>query len=357
MKLEDEVFQKTHPDFSRLEAAGFVKSGEEYRYSETILGGEFRTDIRITPDGKLSLRVFEQALDEEYLAIHIVSHRGSYVSRVREACRALLEKIRDTCFIKAPFLSPQANRLARRIQETYGDAPEHLWPKLPGYAVFRNPDSKKWYGIVMNPDGRKLHRDAGETNILNIRAGAGRVPALLTEKGILPAWHSNRKHWITLVLDDTLPDEYIMQLVEKSRAFTARDAKTSSEKREWIVPANPKYFDLEKAFGKNRQILWKQKAGIVAGDTVYLYVGAPVSAIVYQCRVLETGLPYEYRDENLTIRRVMKIELQKRYDPAQFTFDTLKKYGIRAVRNARFMPGALSEAIKNTAGTAFPDGT
>ena len=348
MRLEDDVFKKTHPDFARLLCFGFAQSGNAYSYSEDIMAGTFRADIRVTTDGRLSLRLFERALDEEYLAIHITGHRGSYVSRVREACRELLEKIRDTCFVKDPFLFPQTNRLARLIGEKYGDAPEHLWAKLPGYAVFRNPASQKWYGIVMNIDGLRINREAGEKEILNLKAGADKIPELIREKGIFPAYHSNRKNWISLILDDTLSDESIMELVAQSRALAGQGTRFSLEKGKWLIPANPKYFDLEKAFRENPQILWKQGAGIAAGDTVYIYVASPVSAIAYRCRVLETGLPYDYRDKHLTIRNVMKIELEKRYDPAQFPFDALKKYGVRAVRGPRLLPPALHKALENS---------
>ena len=117
--------------------------------------------------------------------------------------------------------------------------------------------------------------------------------------------------------------------------------------KEWIIPANPDYYDIVHAFDDAREIEWKQGRGIKAGDTVFLYVGAPVSAILYKCRVIETDIPYHYSDENLTITAVMKIKLQKRYKPSQFTFEKLKeKYGIYAVRGPRGIPDSLSEALK-----------
>ena len=117
--------------------------------------------------------------------------------------------------------------------------------------------------------------------------------------------------------------------------------------KEWIIPANPDYYDIVHAFDDDREIEWKQGRGIKAGDTVFLYVGAPVSAILYKCRVIETDIPYHYSDENLTITAVMKIKLQKRYKPSQFTFEKLKeKYGIYAVRGPRGIPDSLSEALK-----------
>ena len=80
---------------------------------------------------------------------------------------------------------------------------------------------------------------------------------------------------------------------------------------------------------------------------IFMYVGAPVSAILYKCKVTETNIPYQYQDKNLTITALMKIKLLRRYDPGQFTFDVLKsEYGIYAVRGPRGIPNSLSEALE-----------
>ena len=77
-----------------------------------------------------------------------------------------------------------------------------------------------------------------------------------------------------------------------------------------------------------------------------MYVGAPVSAVLYKCKVTETNIPYQYQDENLTITALMKIRLLKRYDPDRFTFEKLKtEYRIFAVRGPRGVPNSLSAAL------------
>lgn len=78
-----------------------------------------------------------------------------------------------------------------------------------------------------------------------------------------------------------------------------------------------------------------------------MYVGAPVSAVLYKCEVTETDIPYKYQDRNLTITALMKIRLLKRYAPDQFTFEVLKsEYGIFAVRGPRGIPNPLSAALE-----------
>ncbi|MBP2652323.1 MAG: mmcQ [Firmicutes bacterium] len=80
-------------------------------------------------------------------------------------------------------------------------------------------------------------------------------------------------------------------------------------------------------------------------DIVYMYVAAPFSAILYRCLVVEVDIPYNYESKQLTIHRVMKIKLLERYNKNLFTFQWLKRYGIKAVRGPRNMPEALSVAI------------
>ena len=82
-------------------------------------------------------------------------------------------------------------------------------------------------------------------------------------------------------------------------------------------------------------------------DTILVYVGAPVSAILYRCKVNDVDIPYDYHSSELTITKLMKIKLIKRYKPEQFTFERLKaEYGIFAVRGPRGVPNSLSAALK-----------
>ena len=78
-----------------------------------------------------------------------------------------------------------------------------------------------------------------------------------------------------------------------------------------------------------------------------MYVAAPVSAVLYKCKVLETDIPYEHENKYISIKALMKIRLQKCYAPDRFTFEVLKEeYGIFAVRGPRGIPNSLSAALK-----------
>lgn len=247
-----------------------------------------------------------------------------------------------------------ATRLAvyEFIRETWGAEPEYLWARYPNYAIFRHTDNQKWFALLMDVPRVKLGLDLDEgtrADILNVKVTDPLLrDELLHQPGYLPGYHISSGGWVSVLLDGTVPMREVQSLLEKSHIATA-SGKTRAKNRpprEWLVPANPAYWDIEHAFDHTDEISWKQSSDIHVGDTVYLYVGAPVSAILYQCTAVKVNIPYDYQDADLTIRKIMQLRLVRRYAPRQFTFDTLKNdYGVRAVRGPRGVPNRLSVAL------------
>lgn len=237
------------------------------------------------------------------------------------------------------------------IKRKYKTKPEYPWRRYPGYAVFRHEDNGKWFALQAEiPGDRAGVPDMEYADVINLKVDDMFFRDLLIqEDGIMPAYHMNKMHWISVLLDGTVPKEKVFNLIDMSFLATASAKKKEKIRppKEWIIPANPKYFDIIHAFDDTDMISWKQGAGIRKGDTVFMYVAAPVSAVMYKCRVMETDIPYEHESKYITIKALMKIKLQKRYAPDRFTFDVLKKeYGIYAVRGPRGIPNSLSAAFK-----------
>ena len=237
------------------------------------------------------------------------------------------------------------------IKKKYRVTPEYPWKRYPGYAVFRHGDNRKWFALVMDVPGDKLGADTAECiPVINLKVDDLFFrDMLIRQDGIIPAYHMNKQQWITVFLNGSVKKEQVFELIDASFMATASAKKKQKIRppKEWIVPSNPKYYDVIRAFDDADEIKWKQGAGIKTGDTVYLYVGAPVSAILYKCRVTETNIPYDYRDDNLTIKELMQIKLLKRYAPEDFPFSVLKEeYGVCAVRGPRGIPNSLSAALK-----------
>ncbi len=236
------------------------------------------------------------------------------------------------------------------IKKEYGISPEYPWRRDPESAVFRHDDNKKWFALVMEVKREKLGLyGEGYVNAVNLKVNDMFFrDMLISQEGITPAYHMNKQHWITVVLDGTVAKEQLEDLIDISFTATASSKKKKSARgpKEWLVPANPKYYDIVHAFDEEEEINWKQGAGIKTGDTIFMYVASPVSAIMYKCSVGETDIPCDYHDRELTVKKLMRIKLIKRYDLSEFPFELLKnEYGIFAIRGPRGIPNSLSEVL------------
>ena len=252
------------------------------------------------------------------------------------------------------------------VKKKFNASPEKLWRRYPNYAVFRHEDNGKWFGIIMDVRRDRLGAAGGVqaadayggvpdpaeedwVDILNVKADDPiYADMLMQQEGYYRGYHFNKRNWISILLDGTVPFEEIRGMIDAGYLATAskQNRQKARPPKEWIVPSNPRYYDIVGAFEKAEEIDWKQGKGIKKGDTVYMYVGAPVSAVLYKCEVTETDIPYHFENRNLTITALMKIRLLKRYPQDRFSFKVLNdEYGIFAVRGPRGIPRSLSEDL------------
>ena len=338
MNIENEVFKRTSVNFKKLEKYGFKKNKDIYVFEKQFLNNDFKAIITIDNKGIISGKVIDLQVDEEYTNIR-TEMTGEFVNKVRESYRFVLEDIRKKCCETNYFISNQSNRINKYIKEKYNNEPEFLWDKFPGYGVYRNENNNKWYAIIMNLDLSKLDNGTGEVEIINVKLDENKIQKLLKQSGFYEAYHMSKTDWISIILNDTLMDEEIISLIEESYNLI-------SEPEEWIVPANPKYYDVVNAFNSCDEIIWKQSSDIHVNDIVYLYVADPYSKIMYKCKAIEVNIPYEYKDKNVSMSHVMKIKLLKKLENKDYTFEYLNKLGIKAIRGPRKIAKEVSEKIK-----------
>lgn len=106
------------------------------------------------------------------------------------------------------------------VRMQYGTEPEYLWPDSPDSAVLRG-GSGKWYGIILRVSRARLGLPGpGDADILNVKCAPTIVDALHTQPGFLPAYHMNKRHWISILLDSTVPDEDLLDLLSASHRIT-----------------------------------------------------------------------------------------------------------------------------------------
>lgn len=214
MKLSDHLFLRYVPIESSLSSYGFTERDNGFFFHALVLNGDFELQIFIR-DKKVAAKLIDVGYGDEYVRIDEEGEVGGFVASLKDECEKVLTDIRDRCFKKVYFIHPQTNRVCDKIMEKYRSLPEFLWDSDPDYGVFRNQTTEKWFGIVMNIKWDRLIKGAaGTVEVLNVKSD--NVPGLLTENGVYPAYHMNKKHWVSVVLNDTLDDEKIFEMIEKS---------------------------------------------------------------------------------------------------------------------------------------------
>lgn len=109
--------------------------------------------------------------------------------------------------------------------EQYGVAEEHVFQTLPEAAVLRRGDNRKWFGLLMPVEAKRLGLNGDTVEVMNVKCDSRLVSTLRQERGFLPAYHMNKENWITILLDGSVPMEHIQWLLDMSFDLVASSKK------------------------------------------------------------------------------------------------------------------------------------
>ena len=114
------------------------------------------------------------------------------------------------------------------IKSQYGTETEFPWEGDPFSCVFRHCDNRKWFALIMRVRKDRLGM-AGDTPVdcMNLKIDDPVLHDMLCHSdGIIPSYHMNKRHWITVLLDGTVPGPKVFELLDVSyRATMSRRKK------------------------------------------------------------------------------------------------------------------------------------
>ena len=118
----------------------------------------------------------------------------------------------------------------------------------------------------------------------------------------------------------------------------------------FVVVGNLQWFDIIKHFKNNKTVIWKQVSKGKIGDEVYIYVGRPLSRLVYKCRIKHINVdakdvnylsPYVGR-RNLSY---MELELLRELPMEGLELQQLLVNGLKTVQCATMIADKLKSYI------------
>lgn len=211
------IFNHKTPNRSKLIKYGFKPDNGKYVYMTEILDNQFKMAVTIAENGAVDTTLYEKETDEIY-TLHLVSRAsGEFVGRVREEYEKVLKDISDNCFEPDAYNNDLTHEIIEYVRNKYNDEPEYLWQKFPTNAVLRRKDNQKWYAALMIVPKNKLGLDSNENAaIIDIRFNEKELPLKIDGKRYFPGYHMNKKYWITILLDGSVPIEKICGYIDKS---------------------------------------------------------------------------------------------------------------------------------------------
>jgi len=222
MKLIDKIFNRSKLIEEKLIPFGFKLENNIYYYNKFI-NDSFELQI-IIKDNIIDGKLMDLDFNEEYNQINI-DNNGDFIGGLRAECEKILLDIRKNCYESQSFLFIQSNRISKLINDKYNVEPEFLWDNAPGYGVFRNPVSEKWFGIIMNINKKKFVKNEDYIiEVLNVNLGE-ESSNYINIDGIYLPYHMNKKNWISIILDETLNDNKIMELIDISYKISEKKNK------------------------------------------------------------------------------------------------------------------------------------
>lgn len=109
----------------------------------------------------------------------------------------------------------------KHAEKKYGTQPDYPFHHFPNYAALRHDSDDKWYGLVMNVPREKLGlTGSGEIDVLDVKCKPDNTERLHKQAGIIPAYHMNKDHWISILLDGSVSADSIWDLLDASFKLT-----------------------------------------------------------------------------------------------------------------------------------------
>ncbi|MDE6200596.1 MAG: MmcQ/YjbR family DNA-binding protein [Clostridiales bacterium] len=212
----ERIFKHYKPNFAKLQKFGFVMSDGAYIYDTAIMNGGFALNVKIT-SSDINTEVLDLATGDPYTLFLVEGAGGGFVGAVRTDYENVMLGIAEKCFDKYIFKSDYAQKLIQYVYDTYDDTLEFLWDKFPDNAIWRRKDNQKWYGALLTVTKDKLGLPSDEkVEIIDLRAAAEDIDAIVDGKKFFRGYHMNKKHWITVCLDGSVPLDEIQKMLDVS---------------------------------------------------------------------------------------------------------------------------------------------
>ncbi len=208
-------YKNIKPNGEKFICFGFSYENGVYFRSFEIAAGQLELKVELAPDKTLKACVYDTSFGEEYVLHKVKDASGAFVGAVKKQYEEIIASVLENCFDSDIYKTDQASLLQKYVFEKYASIPEFPWNDEN--SIVRREDNKKWYAAFLVIPSKRLGFDNDKkVEVVNIKAPPCEIERIVDNKSIFPAYHMNKKHWITVLFDSGLDFEEICQRVDES---------------------------------------------------------------------------------------------------------------------------------------------
>lgn len=222
MRVLNKYFDNKEIDFDKLLSYGFKKESNFFKLEKNVIDNKFKICVEINESVQKSYIIDLNTMDE-YFLVDVEDFNGSYVGKIRDVYDELINDIIKNCTTNNIFYQRQTIDILKYIKDTYNDDIEYLWDKFPNNGAIRNKDNKKWYAAILTPKLSNFGIDSDDLiEVIDLRYQKELIDKVIDGKSIFPAYHMNKKSWISVLLDGTIDNEIIYSLIDNSYDLSSK---------------------------------------------------------------------------------------------------------------------------------------
>ena len=121
---------------------------------------------------------------------------------------------------------PTKPELFAYVKKQLNVEPDYPFARYPDTAIFRHRSNRKWFAAVIRVSRSKLGlRGKEECEVVDLKCDPVFAASVRHYPGILPGYHMNKRHWISVLLDGSVDREILWMLVRHSFDQTAPNSK------------------------------------------------------------------------------------------------------------------------------------
>lgn len=204
-------------DFEKLQAFGFVPSpgGEQiFQFAAEYQNISLHFFYK---NGDFYAAAFDNDTKEQFLPFELKTAKGSFVFELKDFALNTAQKIAESCFnstsLKQTVLDYAQNNYGTILQNPWNDENITL-NKVCG-------KKQKWYGLVMcvkrkNIGEKDENLKEAAIDVMNVKAPPEEIEKIVDYRTVFPAYHMNKKHWITVLLSGNPNWQQVKELLDQS---------------------------------------------------------------------------------------------------------------------------------------------